>query len=773
MPVWGTGPKRTDGRSNNPISAPLTYILPNQIPSLGLWLDSADLSTFVLSSVSTVVTWRDKSQFGLNFSTNTGAPQLNLGSGVLFNAARTDLMISLSTITITGGNTTIFAAGGSQTGGYTLLGLGGGNIACSLRFNNGSVDVNDMFYQSPNYLNGSVVPWFPSQTNPFIVDGIASNTSVFNPSYTSTIGLTSRFLNRYYTGPIYEVLLFNAALDDTQRRGIEAYLARKWGIQSRLPFQHPGRPSQALAGYRLLNLSTILPAATPYTWFDAMDPGTFTDVLGNTPAQNLERIATWRDKSVNRLNLTNSALATSPIFNLMGCNIYPELLSRAPNFTIFRSTAAGAQTVSDANAYKGSSISLFYVLTFNSGTGVPLQAFSSSFNNQTVISVSTTTDIILSHDGTNIQFSRIGSGQTSNSVINAPLALSNKSLISIFVNGERTTIGNVLPSTNVIEINGSFVSSSTRFAGNPFNFQYLAMFGGWNFVGQPNVNFSEIIQYNRVLTTPERTAIESQLIRKWQLPSNVPVSYINNLPVTSGLFGWYDAYDQTTVLRNASNNVSMWLDKSGQSNHMSTNLLQFGSNTGSNIYYSSISISTNQYPSLFFPSTFAFMQTSTLITNQNMSSITMMAVKRGIKIPVSQNRTVSLFSTLGNFELGRGYVGATYNGLYDKIINNTQFVSNYSTFHINTLVGNVGPTTVNGVAPFNAVTYYNGANLQATGGISANGNNIYPSYVRLMASAFSDQANGDSRADAGYLAEVLLFNRVLSSTELTNTHNYL
>ena len=255
MPVWGTGPRRPDGRSNNPISAPLTYILPNQIPSLGLWLDSADLSTFVLSSVSTVVTWRDKSQFGLHFSTNTGAPQLNFGSGVLFNAARTDLMISLSSVTISNGNTTIFIAGGPQSGpGYTIFGLGGGNIDQSLRFNNGGVNGNDLFYLSPNYLNGSVVPFYTSQANTFMIDCIASNTFYINPTYTSTLSLSSRILNRYYNGTINEVLLFNTALDDTQRRGIEAYLARKWGIQSRLPFQHPGRPSQALAGYRLLNL---------------------------------------------------------------------------------------------------------------------------------------------------------------------------------------------------------------------------------------------------------------------------------------------------------------------------------------------------------------------------------------------------------------------------------------------------------------------------------------------------------------------------------------
>jgi hypothetical protein len=42
-----------------------------------------------------------------------------------------------------------------------------------------------------------------------------------------------------------------------------------------------------------------------------------------------------------------------------------------------------------------------------------------------------------------------------------------------------------------------------------------------------------------------------------------------------------------------------------------------------------------------------------------------------------------------------------------------------------------------------------------------------------MNGPFNDEANGDTRADSGYLGEVLLYNRILNSNELLNTHTYL
>ena len=151
----------------------------------------------------------------------------------------------------------------------------------------------------------------------------------------------------------------------------------------------------------------------------------------------------------------------------------------------------------------------------------------------------------------------------------------------------------------------------------------------------------------------------------------------------------------------------------------------------------------------------------------------MIAVKRGTKIVNGpQLRTVSLFSTLGELERAGGIIGATDNQFYNFNISNTQLTSNFSTFHINTLLGNVGPSAENGVASGNAVSYYNGINAQTTPSLGYVGN-LYPSYMRLMNGPYNNEANGDTRADSGFLGEVLIYNRILSLAELSNTHRYL
>jgi hypothetical protein len=56
-------------------------------------------------------------------------------------------------------------------------------------------------------------------------------------------------------------------------------------------------------------------------------------------------------------------------------------------------------------------------------------------------------------------------------------------------------------------------------------------------------NISEWLVFYRTLTSAEINNVHRVMLPKWSLPSNEPISYINSLPVTSGLFGWYDAYD--------------------------------------------------------------------------------------------------------------------------------------------------------------------------------------------------------------------------------------
>ena len=824
MPIFGTGPKRTDGRTNPQINATIRYLSsPNTISNLSFWFDANDNTTIQLQqgNTSNITGWRSKGNFPIQVSTIAQVAPLVPNNAVLpytvpngLNGRQTIFMNGVSsmlqftssvnnTTVATNNETTIFTVTNPTNGPTPLfaydysftnrivaqIGIAGGGTSFFYGNGGGTVLTGGSggtyfglgYYQNTFYRRNS-------DTSIAIKFRGASLASATN---TATMNLNSHFgiggfpgltsfnnpfpyfngLPRFFIGNYAEILWYNRGLTDDEIVGVEGYLAKKWGIQNQLRFNHIGvATGPPLMGYRLITYPRLV--SNYGLWYDAMDTSTIRDVGGNFPPllpPNALGVAQWNDKSGNNRNLTS---ASGIRFNLLGNNFYPEVSPNAPFAALTLDTSTNP-------AFIGCNISAFFVLRVTNPSFSPLLAFTSSFNampnpvsgNPLIVNSNSTFDFTLVYNGTNIGLNRFGI-DTANSVVRAPYTGST-ALIQVHVNGTQNTIGNVLPSTNMISINGAFLSSSSFYAGNNFNFQYLALFGGFNFrPPQFAMSLNEVAVFYRTLTTPERLLIENQLINKWKLSSNQPVSFINSLPVTSGLFGWYDAYDQTTVLRNSSNNVSMWLDKSGQSNHMSTNLLTYGSNTRSNIYYSSISISTNQLPSLFFPSTFAFMQTSSLITNQSLSTFTMMAVTRGTKIPTVNNRTVTFFSTLNDLERAGATIGVPFDQVTNTNITVNQNLSNYSTFHINTLLANIGPTTDTGIASGNAVTYFNGSNSNLGTGLIYNGM-LTPRYVRLMASAFTDEANGDPRADAGYLAEVLMYNRILNTTELTNVHTYL
>ena len=45
--------------------------------------------------------------------------------------------------------------------------------------------------------------------------------------------------NGSLTGNLYELLVFDNAVDDTDRELLEGYLAHKWGLAAKLPVNHP------------------------------------------------------------------------------------------------------------------------------------------------------------------------------------------------------------------------------------------------------------------------------------------------------------------------------------------------------------------------------------------------------------------------------------------------------------------------------------------------------------------------------------------------------
>jgi hypothetical protein len=842
MPVFGTGLKRTDGRTNPQINTTIRYLSsPNMISNLSFWFDANDNTTIQLQqgNTSNVTGWTSKGNFPIQISTIAQVAPLVPNNAVLpytvpnsLNGKQTIFMNGVSSmlqfvssvnnttvatnnettvftvanptnavsnavlfaydfsfinrivgqINFAGAGTSFFYGNGTPTGlvggsGGTYYGLGyyqntfysrNSDTSIAIKFrgaplasatNSATMNTNSHF----------AIGGFPGTGNP---------TSFNNPfPYYNT-------LPRFFIGNYAEILWYNRGLTDDEIVGVEGYLAKKWGIQNQLKFNHIGvATGPPLLGYRLITYPRLV--SNYGLWYDAMDTSTIKDVGGNFPPllpPNALGVGQWNDKSSNNKHLQNYVTQPSQ-FNLMSPGtFYPAVFSPGYSNNLYYNLRSPT-TIS----YTGSSISAFFVLSVSpNANDNTFFSLSSTFNgtmpipnNPTGPNVSTF-DFSLNYISNTIGFSRFGGGgafglnpRSSNNIITAPFTTNTTTLVSMFINGDSTTLGNVLPSTNLISINGAFVSSSTTYSGRPFNLQYISMFGNYNFPANSVSFFNEVAVFYRTLTTPERTLIESQLINKWKLPSNAPVSFINSLPVTSGLFGWYDAYDQNTVLRNASNNVSMWLDKSGQSNHMSTVLCQFGSNTRSNIYYSSIGVSTNSLSALFFPSTFAIMTTSSLVVNQSFSTFSMISVGNFFKLPNGPTpRNVSLYSTVGAQD--NAILGSILDSAGGNVpVNNLN--EKFSTFHINTMLVNLGTTTDtgSGILTSNAITYFNGVSNLTTTGLIYSGM-IRPSYISLMGSGITNTpAEGDLRNNSGSLAEVLLYNRILNNTELSNVHTYL
>ena len=821
MPVWGTGPQRTDGQTNSQINATILYISsPNLISNLSFWFDATDNTTIQLQqgNSSNIYGWRSKGNFPILISTAaTVAPAvpnnavvpytvpnglngrqtvffpgissiLMTQSTCRFNSVATNNETTIFTVVNPINNNTIFAYENyfGNRCSYTLGSFFYGNYLYTTVNSIGSTS-NVGYYQQTFYRRNSdsnQVIKFRGRLN-----NRGTNTLLMTANQTFAlggipgplVGNTSFPLSNpgnliALTGNIAEVLLYNRGLTDDEIVSVEGYLAKKWGIQNQLLFNHVGvARNPPLMGYRLLPYRQVV--SNYGLWFDAMDTSTIRDIGGNFPPRlppNQLGIGRWNDKSGNNRFLSNYVERVSD-FNLLGTNYYPTVVQR---FTPGNPFSPRLRSQDSNNYYTGCNISAFFVLSARSNNfNDALLGFTSSFNamptpltgDRLVTNSNSTFDFTLTYNSSNIGLSRFGAN-TINNVVSAPYTGA-YSLVSIFVNGTQNTIGNVLPSTNMISINGAFVSSSSFYAGRNFNILYLSIFGGYNFTTRNTMSFNEIGVFYRTLTTAERVAYESQLIRKWSLPSNAPISYINNNPVTNGLYFAIDAYDpsfvSTTVTSDGLTRVDTVLDKSGNNRH-------FKFTTGfSNIFYNRVS-TMNQYNSLYFSTgttagilsninpinTFSTNSYSFFLVYNQLSTQTNTAARI-----LGANNQSGSDSVVGGFSyqiLGQTpfFVPREYQLAGGNIINGRNYL--YS------LVNNGGPT----YDIFQTSTFYSYHNFGTGAALTCNINLASTNLLNIS------QFNIGGRVTTpqcfnGLISEVLCYNRGLLNSERLSVENYL
>jgi len=579
--------------------------VPGSVPGVTLWLDASDPSTFSFSSGSNVSIWRDKSGNGYDGTTTNAS----VGSPVAPTYV-TNSINGLSAVTMSGtsyftGSTnvnsttlTAFFVGNCVfgTGGSTqqrILGLGVTGLddySSTLRpiplsvINSGTTL---LAYRNANMATATVVSGtnfvgccvFDGTSNYMYVNGklgtqVASSgtftTSIYgvgSDAGTQNSGGAAAFGTNCLVGKIGEMIVFNTALNTTQRQAVESYLSRKWGISvptESLPVAHPFYSIKPFS--RTFQPVDIDGCAL---WLDGADQNAMT-LSGSNVTQ-------WIDKS---------PLAT------------PFTLSNGSGGSTIWTTYTGLPVVQVSNScffnasysYPLATRSIFFVMAeivHSDWRGLLCfanTAGQSDYNTQNGYVITSTNTV-----GSNVQFSQNqGNGgfvfnyNASNGIKDVPFQLyedvTSNTAVTLFITGSSVYSSN----TSVTPLASTGITVGGR--------------GGIPSSGA--LVIAEVLVYSNVLTASQRQQVETYLIRKWKIllpspgtlfsttaqssPSFVPTSI-------SGCSLWLDGADS-----NSTSNITtgIWYDKSG-----------LGRTATSNSGASAFSMGTiNSIPAVTFPS---------------------------------------------------------------------------------------------------------------------------------------------------------------------------
>lgn len=271
-------------------------------------------------------------------------------------------------------------------------------------------------------------------------------------------------------GYIYEFISYNRPVDTVEQQAVEGYLAWKWGTQDLLAPTHPyyvAAPSENAAPF----IPTMIPGAI--LWLDGADT-TKIDISGSIVTQ-------WIDKS----GTGNNAIGFGS-------------LTYSSNSLVFDGSTTGFTTPYTSSP---SAETVFIIMKFN------------------------TTDVVCVLDGYSTgsrEFVNTGTNMQMNSggVAGGPVGT------NTIPTGTTILYDYTLDTVTSMYYNGAFdISGATpAFTGGA-----LSSIGCFYNNGYPsffmNGSISELIIYNRVLTTVERQKVEGYLAWKWAIQANLPVGH--------------------------------------------------------------------------------------------------------------------------------------------------------------------------------------------------------------------------------------------------------
>jgi hypothetical protein len=586
-------------------------ILPNQISGCTLWLDAADATTLTLSG-SNVTAWANKS--GTASLTLFGTAPTYVSNQVVFNSSgrfrgayalttQTTIFAVYSTSNTTT-NARLIAVDATNAYGniHAPCPLSGGGMADFLVWTGGSYPANEWYT--------TLTPQTGLRMYSVVLNGV--NPSVWRNGSAATMGGTSATATGNgsniavgadldgqgpFNGAISELILFSAALTDTQRQQVEGYLANKWGLSTRLPGPTTTTP---YAG-ALLPMRPFSPLDIDglSMWLDAADATTVTLSGSNVTA--------WADKSGRGYSLTVPGGGyTSPTYS------------------------NGVVTTTGSNA-------LWSTSNFEISGNTPVTLFLvGSITSSADIGPGATLGLAVGDAGNRQSFGVITYQDSTRTFLFAPTTIEPDSFVILTPNisGQRYVLcgfytGSAVQGT----YNGTLMSSQSttlNLASRPFQIGMRNANTGTSSAG----TICECVCYTGALSTTQRQQVEMYLADKWGLRGSMGgVSHPHRFgppmilpPQISGCSLWLDAADATTLTLSGSN-VTAWADKSGNGRNFTRGgtadrLTRVTVNGNPVVYFNNDGGSSNAWltGSLPFASSSTFIQVLTPLSYSQSSS---------------------------------------------------------------------------------------------------------------------------------------------------------
>jgi hypothetical protein len=290
---------------------------PKSVDGLQLWLDASDTTTITQDGSTNVSQWRDKSINGYQAVQNTGQgrdkPTFVTGAQNYVSLAPNQALV-IPTFSYTTSWSVFCCMNNVVVGGRWLISPFWDAYLVMMGMGTGQKIFNGLL-SDPGVSTGPHIEYTAAEntngTGSYVYyrDGTiqASNNTSYNQVATILnlgIGANATYGDAcdgtYY---MYEILIYNSYLSDTERQNIESYLAQKWAMTANLPAGNPvvSIGSSLYTGvYKATERTFDLRSAGRCAlWLDA------SDVNGNgTTLADQTTITQWIDKSGNNRSTT-------------------------------------------------------------------------------------------------------------------------------------------------------------------------------------------------------------------------------------------------------------------------------------------------------------------------------------------------------------------------------------------------------------------------------------------------------------------------------------